>query len=269
MSVQVIEKRISLDDRIAWLTLNRPEKKNALSGEMMDMLIADINEISDIPEIRVLVLSARGDSFCSGLDLYDLRADHGKYNRFGRAKSTPEIVRLLRQAPQITVAAVQGYALGGGLVLVNACDMAIVADSARLGMPEILRGSYGMVATPTLFQSGIPKKIAFGIQLTGRNMTGEEAARWGLVNECVPEAELASRVDDLARELAKRHPIALAHAKIAAYAALDLPFHYAMQADEQINHRQRYYVDPTRDLDSYLESQKGGGNTAFVRSDAK
>jgi len=269
MSDRVIEKHISAEEHIAWLTLNRPEKKNALNNEMMDMLIADINEISDMQDIRVIVLGAKGDSFCSGLDLHDLRADHGAYNRFGRPKSTPEITRLLRQAPQITLAAVQGYALGGGLVLVNACDMAIAADTARLGMPEILRGSYGMVATPTLFQSGVPKKIAFGVQLTGRNLTGEESARWGLVNECVPEAQLADHVDQLARELASRHPVALAHAKIAAYAAWDLPFHFAMQADEQINHRQRYYIDPMGDLDEYLKSQKGGGNTSFVRPDAE
>src|SRR5262245_29676249 len=120
MSDRLIDKMISTDEHIAWLTLNRPQKKNALSNEMMNMLISDLNEIGENNDIRVIVLRAAGDAFCSGLDLYDLKADHGRMNRWSRAASTPEIVRLLRIAPQVTIAAVQGYAIGGGFVLVNA-----------------------------------------------------------------------------------------------------------------------------------------------------
>jgi enoyl-CoA hydratase/carnithine racemase len=269
MTDRLINKRLSPEEHIAWLTLNRPQKKNALSDSLMHLFVEDLNEISDNGDIRVIVLAGAGDTFCAGLDLHDLRGDSAKAHRWGRAASTPEIVRLLRMAPQVTIAAVQGYCLGGGLALVNGCDLAVAAETAKLGMPEILRGSYGAVATPTLFHSGIPNKIAFDIQLTGRNLSGIEAAQCGLVSRAVPEAELTAAVDRLAREIASRHPTALTHAKIAAYSARDLPFHQAMQADELISHRMRFYMDPLSYVDGYLESQKGGGNPAYKRPDAK
>jgi enoyl-CoA hydratase/carnithine racemase len=269
MTDRLIDKKVSADEHIAWLTLNRPQKKNALSEALMNLLIEDLKEISENKDIHVIVLSGAGDTFCSGLDLYDLRADNERPHRWGRGGSTPEIVHLLRTAPQVTIAAVQGYALGGGLVLVNGCDLAVAADTAKLGMPEILRGSYGAVATPTLFHSGIPNKLAFHIQLTGRNLSGTEAAQCGLVSQVAPEADLTRAVDELARDIAKRHPVTLAHAKIAAYSARDLPFQQAMQADELISHRMRFYMDPLADVGGYLKSQKGGNNVAYKRPDVK
>ena len=266
---RLVLKRLSKKDHVAWLTLNRPEKRNALSEDLMNQLIADLKEISDNTDIRVIVLSAAGSSFCSGLDLYDLRGDSAQFHRWGRPGSTREIVHLLRMAPQVTIAAVQGYCLGGGLVLANACDLAIAADTAQLGMPEVLRGSYGAVATPTLFHSGIPNKIAFYIQLVGRNLDGAESARVGLVSQVVPEKELAKSVRALALEIGTRHPVTLAHAKIAAYTERDLPFYEAMQADELISHRMRFYMDPLDDVKSYLKSQKGGGNVKYKKPDAK
>jgi enoyl-CoA hydratase/carnithine racemase len=265
---RLIEKRLDPETRIAWLTLNRPEKKNALSRDLMKTLIDDLKEIADSKDFRVIVLSAHGDTFCAGLDLLDLRSEHETERRWGQGGSTQEIVHLLRGAPQITIAAVQGYCLGGGLVLSNACDLAVAADTAKLGMPEVLRGSYGAVATPTLFLSGLPAKVAFRIQLTGRNLTGIEAARVGLVSDVVPEADLAQTVKDLATEIASRHRVTLAHAKIAAYAAMDLPFAQAMQTDEMVSHRMRYYMDPLDDVQGYLKSQKGGGDLHYKKPDA-
>jgi trans-feruloyl-CoA hydratase/vanillin synthase len=123
-------------------------------------------------------------------------------------------------------------------------------------MPEILRGSYGRSATPTLFHSRIPIKQAFFIQLTGRNLSGTEAARMGLVSQAVPKDELHSYVRTLAKEIASRNAVALEHAKIAAYTELDLPFDLAVKADEAISHRMRFYTDPLADVDGYLKSQK-------------
>jgi enoyl-CoA hydratase/carnithine racemase len=265
---RLVERRLSEDGRIVWLTLNRPQKKNALSRDLMAQLIADLKDIADDRTIRVIVLAANGDSFCSGLDLYDLREEHKTERRFGQGGSTQEIVYLLRAAPQITIAAVQGYCLGGGLVLANGCDLAVAAETAQLGMPEILRGSYGAVATPTLFHTGIPMKLAFKIQLTGINISGAEAARIGLVSEAVPEHSLDKTVADLAQQIASRHRVTLAHAKIAAYTAMDLPFPQALQVDELISHRMRYYMNPLDDVEGYLTSQKGGGNPTYTKPDA-
>ena len=268
MSDDHVLTRIAKDERIAWMTLNRPAKKNALSNQMMDKMIADIKTITEDRDILVLVLSANGDSFCSGLDLYDLRESNKKEHRFGRSESTREITQLLRKMPQITIASVQGWCLGGGIALLNACELAVGAEDSRIGMPEVLRGSYGEVATPTLFHAKIPLKVAFYISLTGRNLSGIEAARVGLLSQVVPAKDLDATVQQLAKEIASRHRVTLTHAKIAGYTEVDLPFPEAMAADELIGHRQRFYLDPLNDVTDYLGSQKGGGNLDYKKPDA-
>ena len=269
MSEDHVVTRVSGSEHIAWMRLNRPEKKNCLSNAMMDTMIVDIKAITENTDIKVLVLSAAGDSFCSGLDLFDLREANTKEHRFGRSESTREITQLLRKMPQITIASVQGWCLGGGIALLNACDLAIGAEDAKIGMPEVLRGSYGEVATPTLFHTKIPLKQAFYISLTGHNLTGTEAARIGLLSKAVPADDLDASVDTLAREIASRHRVTLAHAKIAGYTEVDLSFTDAMAADEFIGHRQRFYMNPLNDVEKYLGSQKGGGSVAYKKPDTQ
>lgn len=258
-------EHVSEEDGIAWLTLNRPEKKNALSKALMAEMIDSLKELRENDRIRCIVTTGAGDSFCSGLDLYDLRDSWKRKRRWEEGGTAREIVTLLRSCPQVTIAAVNGYCLGGGLVLVNGHDLAFAADTAKIGMPEIIRGSYGAIATPTLFQSGIPLKKAFYIQLSGRNLTAEEAEKMGVVSKVVPEKQLMQFVNELAREIASRDPVTLEHAKIAAYTERDLDFNKALQVDDLVSHRQKYYTNPLNDVDDYLKSQKGGANLGYVK----
>jgi enoyl-CoA hydratase/carnithine racemase len=254
------------DDGVAFVKLNRPKKKNALSIALLGALAQHLEAVRVNDKIRCLVLCAEGDTFSAGRDLGDMREDSKKRALWAdRAGSVMGIVQALREMPQITIAAVQGYCLGGGMVLMNGCDLAIAADDAKIGMPEILRGSYGRSATPTLFQSRIPIKHAFFISVTGQNLSGVEAVRMGLVSRSVPPDQLMDYVGTLAREIATRNPIALEHAKIAAYSALDLPFDLAVKADDALSHRMRFYTDPLADVEGYLASQKGGTNKAYRR----
>lgn len=267
---ELVRSEIDEATGVATITLNRPEKKNALSRAILAQLVEAIAMARENDRIHCIVLAAAGDSFCSGQDLYDLRSDWRKDSK-ARARwndytgSTMSIVKLLRDARQITIAAVQGYCLGGGLVLVNGCDLAVAADTAKIGMPEVIRGSYGRSVTPTLFLSRIPLKTAFFIQLTGRNLSGIEAARIGLVSQSVPEAQLQAYVLDMAKEIASRNPVALEHAKIAAYTEIDMPFDLAIKTDEAIAHRMRCYTDPLGDVEGYLKSQRGGTNPDYKR----
>ena len=269
---ELVKSQLDGETGVAVITLNRPEKKNALSRALMDQLTAAICSARDQDDIHCIVLNAAGDSFCSGLDLYDLR-DNWKGRSKTRSRwndhrgSTMAVVKLLRDARQITIAAVQGYCLGGGLVLVNGCDLAVAADGAKIGMPEIIRGTYGRSATPTLFHSRLPLKTAFYVQLTGRNLSGAEAARVGLVSQSVPDAELQDYVLTMAKEIGSRDPAALEHCKIAAYTEMDVPFDLAVKADDAIAHRMRYYTNPLGDVDAYLKSQKGGTNLGYKRSE--
>jgi len=266
---ETIIEDISEETGVAWITLNRPERKNALSRKLLSELADSLKSLADNEHIRCIVTTGAGNAYSSGLDLYDLRTAWQGRRRLYEGGSAREIVTLLRQCPQVTVAAVNGWALGGGLVLVNGHDLAIAADTAQFGMPEIIRGSYGATATPTLFRSGIPFKKAFYIQLTGENMNGPEAERLGLVSKTVPEKDLIPFVEEFASTIASRHAVTLEHAKIAAYTAMDLDNHRALLVDEIISHRMRVYTNPLNDVEGYLQSQKGGGNVGYVKPDTK
>ena len=143
-------------------------------------------------------------------------------------------------------------------MLVNAHDVAIAADTAQLGLPEIIRGSFGAEATATLFHTGVPFKMAFYMQLSGRRLSGAEAERIGLVSKAVPEKDLTNFVKILAHEIASHDAAALEHAKIAAYMDMDMEFNEALKNDHLVGYRMRSFTDPLRDVDNYLKSQKGG-----------
>lgn len=269
MTEPLVLRQMEEDGRIAWLTLNRPTKKNALSTDLMAELIGLLKEIQEDASIRVVVLAGSGDSFCSGLDLHDLKRSHQEGRRWGsQGPTTFEIVRILRMMPQVVIASVHGWCLGGGLALVSGSDLAIASETAQLGMPEIIRGSYGAVATPTLFHSGIPAKLAFDIQLTGENLSGIEAQRVGLVSRVAPPDKLREYTLRMATGVAQRHPAALSHAKIAAYMQKDLPFIQALQVDELVRDRMRRFMDPLDDVDGYLKSQKSGTNQSYRKPDS-
>jgi enoyl-CoA hydratase/carnithine racemase len=264
----LINADIDENSGIAWLTLNRPEKKNALSVALLSELASHLRALADNDRIRCIVTAGAGDCYSSGRDLYDMRGQNSR-RRARDLGGVAEIVDIMRKLPQVTVAKVRGWCLGGGLAMINGHDLVIAADSARFGMPEVIRGSYGATATPSLFHAGIPLKKAFYISLTGRNLSGVEAERIGLVSEVVPETDLDSHVATLAKEIASRNAATLENAKIAAYMQKDLPFDMALRADDLIQHRLRYYTNPLSDVEGYLHSQKGGGTVNYSKPEDK
>jgi enoyl-CoA hydratase/carnithine racemase len=261
---KLIAANIDENIGIAWLALNRPEKKNALSIALLAELADVLRAMADNDKIRCIVTTGAGDSFSSGRDLYDMRGQDNRRRTRGLG-GVAEIVDIMRKLPQVTVASVRGWCLGGGLALINGHDLVITADSAKFGMPEIIRGSYGATATPSLFHAGIPFKKAFFISLTGRNLSGIEAERIGLVSQVVAETELDGYVETLAKELASRNGATLENAKIAAYMQKDMPFDMALKADDLVQHRLRYYTNPLSDVEGYLHSQKGGGTVKYKK----
>jgi feruloyl-CoA hydratase/lyase len=260
----LINATIDEKEGIAWLTLSRPEKKNALSIALLAELSSILRSLAENDKIRCIVTTGAGDSYSSGRDLYDMRGQNNRRRTRGIG-GVAEIVDIMRKLPQVTVAKVRGWCLGGGLAMINGHDLVVAADTAKFGMPEIIRGSYGATATPSLFHGGIPIKKAFYISLTGRNLTGVEAERIGLVSQVVSEKDLDNFVETLAKELASRNGATLENAKIAAYMQKDLPFDMALKADDLVQHRLRYYTNPLNDVEGYLHSQKGGGTVNYVK----
>ena len=252
------------DTGVAWLTLNRPEKKNALSIALLAELSASLRKLAENDKIRCIVSTGAGDSYSSGRDLYDMRGQDNRRRTRGFG-GVAEIVDIMRKLPQVTVAKVRGWCLGGGLALINGHDLVISAESAKFGMPEVIRGSYGATATPSLFHAGLTVKKAFYISLTRRNLTRIEAERVGLVSQVVPDKDLDGFVETLAHEIASRNGATLENAKIAAYMQKDLPFDMALRADDLVQHRLRYYTNPLSDVEGYLHSQKGGASVKYVK----
>jgi enoyl-CoA hydratase/carnithine racemase len=173
----------------------------------------------------------------------------------------------VRAFPRIMLAQVHGYCLGGALGIMNCHDLVIAADDAQFGMPEVLRGSFGQLVTSTLIHGGIPIKKVAWLQLVGRNISGVEAERFGIVSQTVPAAALESTVMEIARGIAARHLAPLEHSKITVQMGRDLSLSQAIALDQLVGQRLRRAVDPTGDVEGYLKSQKGGPNLSYKRPD--
>ncbi len=257
-----------IGEGVARLNFNRPDKRNALNRALTEEILDALEELREDPGIRVVITRGNGPAYCAGADLHDLRAIHSEPPRdWDRSHPNMIFYESFRNYPKVTVAQVHGYCLGGGMALMTAHDIAIAADTAKIGMPEIVRGSFGQMALSSLYHAGIPAKKAAVIHLSGRNFSGTEADRFGLVSASVPEAELEAVTLELAGEIGSRHPAALACAKIAVQMGKDVPLSQTMRIDQLVGARQQLMVDAFADVDAYLRSQSGGTNTAYRRSD--
>lgn len=264
---ELILERIE-DAGVARIVLNRPDKRNCWNRALCLAFLEALEIIRADKELKVVITKGAGTVYSSGLDLNFLReVSNGPLLDWDRPSLTIQIAEAVRAFPRIAIAQVHGYCLGGALGIMNCHDLVFAAEDAQLGMPEILRGSFGQLVTSTLIHGRIPiKKVAL-LQLVGRNLTGIEADRLGIVSQAVPAAELERTVNGIAREIASRHLATLEHAKIAVQMDRDLSLSQAIQLDMPVGARMQSAMDPTGDVDSYLDSQKGGPNLSYKRPD--
>jgi enoyl-CoA hydratase/carnithine racemase len=216
--------------RLAIVTLNRPERMNALHPPAHFELHDIWNDFENDPDVWVGVLTGAGDkAFSAGNDL-KYTAEHGRSMVRSAESGFGGIVNRTRCWKPI-IAAVNGYALGGGFEMALACDIIIAADHARLGLPEprvgLMAGAGGVHRLPRM----IPQKIAMGYILTGRHMTAQEAHRWGVVNEVVPLAELMPTVQRWAAEILECAPLSIRASKQAALMGLGHPLEVALHVN--------------------------------------
>jgi len=256
------------DAGVARVVLNRPHKRNAWTAALVEAFFEALEVVRADRELKAVITKGAGPCFSSGLDLHFLKSvSSGPLLDWDRPTLTIRLAEAIRAFPRVMIAQVHGYCLGGALGIMNCHDLVFAAEDAQLGMPEILRGSFGQLVTSTLIHGRIPiKKVAL-IQLVGRNLTGIEADRLGIVSQAVPAAELERTVNGIAREIASRHLATLEHAKIAVQMDRDLSLSQAIQLDMLIGARMQSAMDPTGDVDSYLDSQKGGPNLSYKRPD--
>src|SRR5262245_226246 len=258
-----------LDDAgVARVVLNRPHKRNAWTAALVAAFFEALEIVRADRELKAVITKGAGPCFSSGLDLHFLKSvSSGPLLDWDRPNVTIRLAEAIRVFPRVMIAQVHGYCLGGALGIMNCHDLVFAAEDAQLGMPEILRGSFGQLVTSTLVHARIPLKKVALIQLVGRNLSGIEADRLGIVSQAVPAAELERTVNGIAREIASRHLATLEHAKIAVQMDRDLSLSQAIQLDMRVGARMKSAMDPTGDVDSYLDSQKGGPDLSYKRPD--
>lgn len=208
-------------DGVATITINRPERRNALSWSVIDGLRTRVAQAREDSGVRVLVLTGAGDrAFCAGADLTGMRADAG-YAEVHDARG--ELARLfddLWSLGKPTIARVRGHCLAGGFGLALSCDLVVAATDATFGTPEIDVGLWPFMITVPLCRSMAPKR-ALELMMTGRRIDAAEADRLGILTRLVPVDELDAAVRDLATGLAAKSPAVMRLGRDSFYAVWD------------------------------------------------
>jgi enoyl-CoA hydratase/carnithine racemase len=208
---------------VAWVMLNRPQVLNALNRQTLLELEAALKEAAADPEVRVVVLMGAGErAFCVGLDLREV-ADKSPLEARELSRQAHRVFSLIESLPKPVVAAVHGYAMGGGVELALSCDLAIASEDAVFSQAEVNVGlTPGWGATQRLWRL-IGVRRAKMLVLTGDRISAAEAERIGLVNKVVPSGKLREEAEALALKLAERSPIALRVAKEQLNKSLENP----------------------------------------------
>lgn len=223
---------VDLKDGYAILTLNREEKRNALSRAMLAELHKSLDDLRDC---KAVILTGAGErAFCAGMDLKEALPDrptrayaHGNNEFF-------ELLEKMRRHPAVFITAVNGFALGGGLTLTHNSELAIAAEHATFGMPEIGFGVFPALAGPATAHRISPKHTAWMVLLGGRT-DAQTAERWGIVNEVVRGDQLLGRAEELAQHIAQFDAIALDHSKKALREVMDLEWSRAIDYGFTVN----------------------------------
>src|ERR1700733_1991235 len=210
-------------DAIAYITFNRPKVLNALNRQTMQELLIALGQAKLDPAVRVLILTGAGEkAFIAGADINELAqrspVDGKEFSIFGQG-----VLRILETMGKPSIAAINGFALGGGCELALACSIRIASRNAKLGQPEvklgILPGYGGSQRLPRLCGKGVAHELI----LTGEMITAEEALRIGLVNRVVELAELLSTAESIAKKIAANPPVAVTYALEAVERGMEMP----------------------------------------------
>jgi len=204
---------IERDGHVVTVTLNRPEARNALSGEMLCRMHDAWVEIDEDPDVRVAIVTGAGGHFCAGADLKAMAAGHPDDEWTPRFNADPDLhwKALLRhfQPRKPLIAAVEGYAVAGGTEILQAMDLRVAGESAIFGVAEVRRGLFPLGGSTVRLRRQIPYTIAAELLLTGRQMPASEALEVGLIGHVVPDGQALAKAKELADQIAANGPLAV------------------------------------------------------------
>ena len=245
-----------LADGVATVTLNRPDVHNAMNDRMRRELVQCFGELVTNDDARVIVVTGAGErAFSAGADIREFVAPQVP-TRFREHRKRVDFREVMDRCPQPLIAAIRGYAFGGGLELALACDLRIAGEDARLGLTEIdlaiIPGGGGTQRLPRLVGRG----RALHMILTGARIDAHEALRIGLVERVVPAAEVQSAARELATTLAAKAPVALRYAKEAVVKGLELPLADGLTIENDLATLLRTTEDRIEGAKAFLEKRK-------------
>jgi methylglutaconyl-CoA hydratase len=248
---------VSIEDGVAWITLDRPEKRNALDDAIIAGLKTALRDADLDPDVRVAALRGAGKDFCSGADLAALHGFAGAdaMENLADVDSLAELFLLPRRMSKPVVAVVHGRALAGGCGLATSCDLVLASESAVFGYPEVHIG-FVPAMVMAILRRNVAEKRAFELVVGGATIGAAEAEGVGLINRVYPDAELESRAAEYLRDLARRSGSAVELSKRLLYHQDGMSFEAALRAGADLNVVARMTADSRAGVQAFLRRRE-------------
>jgi enoyl-CoA hydratase/carnithine racemase len=238
-------------DHIAWLTLNRPQSRNALSVALLTTLEQALDAIAAEASVRAVVIGGAGQGFCAGHDLREMRETPGRQSYEALFAQCSQVMTKIVRLPKPVIARVHGIATAAGCQLVASCDLAVAAETARFAVSGINVGLF--CSTPMVALSrAVGRKAAMEMLLTGEMIDAARAQALGLVNRVVPESELDGAIKALAGQIASKSPFALSLGKEAFYRQAEMALDDAYRYTSEVMTRNMLASDAEKGIDAFL-----------------
>jgi methylglutaconyl-CoA hydratase len=238
---------------VARITLNRPDKRNAITGEMMAALRDALQRANDDSIVRVLLIRGAGQDFCAGLDLSEvLKGAEDESASMASARRLGDLYIAMRRHPKPIISAVQGRALGGGAGIATASDLILAAESARFGYPEVKLGFIPAIVA-TMLRRAVNERQAMELALTGEPLSAPRAYAMGLINRVYPDAEFETEVERYVAALAEQSATAMSLSKALLYQTDGISFEASIEVGVQANVQARRTDDFKRGVERFLK----------------
>ena len=238
---------------VARITLNRPDKRNAITIEMMSALSEALQRADDDGTVRVMLIRGAGKDFCAGLDLSEvLQSAEDAPSSLTSARRLGHLYTAMRRHPKPIVAAVQGRALGGGAGIATASDLIIATESAQFGYPEVKLGFIPAIVA-TMLRRAVNERQAMELALTGEPLSASRALAVGLINRVYPDTEFDASVERYVAALAEQPATAMSMSKALLYQTDGMSFEASIEAGVQANVQARKTDDFKRGIERFLK----------------